>query len=44
MYIPEFWVGVISTLLSEAVIITILVFTSAKGRDEDENYSDKSDE
>lgn len=44
MYIPEFWVGVVSTLLSEAVIVAILVFTSAKGSDEDENYNDKSNE
>ena len=42
MYIPEFWIGVFTTLLGEAVLLTLMVFTSIithrnKEKDEDEN-------
>jgi len=42
MYIPEFWVGVIVTVLAEIAITSILVVISTMGKDNDENSNNKS--
>lgn len=42
MYIPDFWVGVIATVLVEIAITSILVVISTMGKDKDENTNDKS--
>lgn len=43
MYIPDFWVGVGTTLLCEFIVISLIVFISVKGK-KDENDNDQSNE
>lgn len=42
MYIPDFWVGVIATILVEIAITSVLVIISTMGKDKDENINNKS--
>lgn len=43
MYIPEFWIGVFTTLLGEAVLLTLMVFTSIITHRDKEVKKDEGD-
>ena len=44
MYIPDFWCGVIATVLVELIVATVLIITATVGKGKHEDNNDQGNQ